>query len=87
MQSTLPDGHWGVEFGGTSYASPIVAGTVALCIDTGRCAESRPRATMARILGDARDYNRAHPRYGYMGDPLRPIAGRYYGWLVNAGLY
>jgi subtilisin len=38
-------------------------------------------------VADARAYNRANPGYGYDGDPLRPIAGRYYGWLIRAGLY
>ena len=32
-------------------------------------------------------YNTAHPDYGYVGDPLRPLDGRYYGYLIYAGLY
>lgn len=40
-----------------------------------------------KIIADAAAYNRSHPDYGYLGDPLRPVAGRYYGWLIRAGLY
>ena len=32
-------------------------------------------------------YNTANPGYGFAGDPLRPQAGKYYGYLVRAGLY
>lgn len=86
ISSTLPAGHWGVS-SGTSFASPVVAGTTALCIYSGRCHRGMPRATMARIVKDARHYNRRHPKYGYQGDPLRPRHGRYYGWLINTGTY
>jgi hypothetical protein len=26
-------------------------------------------------------------RYGFQGDPLRPINGKYYGYLIRAGSY
>ena len=29
----------------------------------------------------------ANPSYGFVGDPLRPISGTYYGYLIRAGLY
>jgi hypothetical protein len=32
-------------------------------------------------------YNNANPSYGFTGDPLRPITGKYYGYLIRAGLY
>ena len=32
-------------------------------------------------------YNQATPGYGFQGDPLRPISGKYYGYLIRAGLY
>jgi len=32
-------------------------------------------------------YNQANPGYGFVGDPAHPISGRYYGWLIRAGLY
>jgi hypothetical protein len=25
--------------------------------------------------------------YGFQGDPLRPIPGKYYGYFIRAGLY
>jgi len=36
---------------------------------------------------DAAAYNNAHPNYGYQGDPLRPVEGKYYGYLIRAGDY
>jgi subtilisin family serine protease len=93
IQSTIstitgsgPNDWYGV-LDGTSMASPIVAGTVALCIHSGQCPRSDPTATMTTILADAAAYNGAHPEYGFSGDPLRPVAGRYYGYLLNAGIY
>ena len=29
----------------------------------------------------------AQPRLGFTGDPLRPIEGKYYGYLIHAGSY
>jgi len=29
----------------------------------------------------------ARASYGYQGDPLRPLAGKHYGYLIRAGLY
>jgi len=29
----------------------------------------------------------AGPGYGFTGDPLRPIEGKYYGDLIHAGRY
>ena len=72
---------------GTSFASPIVAGTVALCIDSGACAGLTPAQIVRKIVSDAAAYNRANPGYGFQGDPLRPISGKYYGYLIRAALY
>jgi subtilisin len=72
---------------GTSFASPIVAGTVALCINSGACAGLTPAQIKTKIVADARTYNNANPGYGFQGDPLRPITGKYYGYLIRAGLY
>jgi subtilisin len=38
-------------------------------------------------VADAAAYSQANPGYGFQGDPLRPISGRYYGYLIRAGLY
>jgi hypothetical protein len=32
-------------------------------------------------------YNLANCGYGFQGDPLRPISGKYYGFLIRAGRY
>jgi hypothetical protein len=42
---------------------------------------------VSKVVADAEAYNLANPTYGYQGDPLRPIDGRYFGYLVNAGMY
>jgi subtilisin len=71
---------------GTSMATPHVAGTAALCIADG-CGSS-PAAVMRKLLRDAEAYNtRTDPTYGFAGDPLRPVAGKHFGFLLRAGLY
>jgi subtilisin len=72
---------------GTSFASPIVAGTVALCIASGPCAGLAPAQIIDKIVADAEAYNLANPEYGFDGDPLRPAEGRYFGYLLNAAIY
>ena len=72
---------------GTSASAPHVAGTVALCIHSGACAGLTPPQIVQKIVNDAQAYNQANPGYGYQGDPLRPIPGKHYGWLIRAGLY
>ena len=46
-----------------------------------------PRQIIQKLVADARTYNLANPSYGFVGDPLRPISGKYYGDLIRAGLY
>jgi subtilisin family serine protease len=84
--TTAPDDNYSGG-SGTSFSSPIVAGTVALCIAAGPCAGLTPQQIIQKIVSDAAAYNQANPGYGFAGDPLRPIGGKYYGWLVRAGLY
>jgi subtilisin len=75
---------------GTSFSAPNVAGTVALCIGSGRCARLSPSQIVQRIMDDAAKFNLASKNsgYGYQGDPLRPDpSGKYYGYLIHAGLY
>jgi subtilisin family serine protease len=74
---------------GTSFASPLVAGTVALCIASGPCAGLTPPQIVQRITADAASYTTANKNadYGFAGDPLRPTSGKYYGYLIRAGLY
>lgn len=71
---------------GTSMASPHMAGTAALCIATGNCT-----GTVAQIVqklrSDADAYNNANTGYGFTGDPLRPVSGKYFGYLTTADNY
>ena len=70
-----------------ALSTPVLAGTVALCIAAGPCAGKKPKAVTRKILDDAASYNRRHPDYGYVGDPFRPEPGKYFGWLIRTGLY
>ena len=72
---------------GTSYATAHVSGVVALCIAYEHCKGRSARQIRDKIVGDAASYNLGNPGYGFIGDPLRPVADRYYGWLVRAGIY
>ena len=73
---------------GTSMAAPHVAGTVALCLGNGGlpgpCAGMAPSQVIARLRADAA---LAAPTFGFTGDSLRPISGRFYGDLVSAAAY
>ncbi|MFE4256810.1 S8 family serine peptidase [Streptomyces sp. NPDC056910] len=81
----LPSHH---AFGdGTSFAAPVVSGVLALCIDTGRCGDSSPARNLRMLVNDARTYNDHDRRYGFFGDPHRPVPGRYYGPLIAADSY
>jgi subtilisin family serine protease len=74
---------------GTSQAAPHVAATVALCIGsggaTGPCAGLAPAQVIARVRSDAAAA--ASLSNGFAGDPLRPITGRYYGYVARADAY
>ena len=85
IQSTWPGGGYETR-SGTSMASPAVAGTVALCMAAGRCAGT-PAEVIQEVHADAAAASAADPAYGFTGDPLRPITGRYYGHLVRASGY
>jgi len=80
---------------GTSFASPHVAGTVALCLakrvdgTPGPCAGLTPDLIRAKVLRDAetRSNLTTAPYYGFTGDPKSPSGTRYYGYLTYAGGY
>jgi subtilisin len=61
----------------------------ALCIFSGPCAGLAPAQIMQKIVSDAAAYNNSKngTGYGFQGDPLRPISGKYYGYLIRAGVY
>jgi subtilisin family serine protease len=74
---------------GTSQAAPHVAATVALCINDGGapgpCSGLSPANVIAQVIGAAR--SAATPLNGFLGDPLRPLTGKYFGYLVDASRY
>jgi subtilisin len=74
---------------GTSQASPHAAGTVALCLGNGGlagpCAGLTPAQVIQKVRSDAAAG--ATTSTGFAGDPLRPVTGRYYGYVARAGSY
>jgi subtilisin family serine protease len=78
--STVPGGY-GIN-NGTSFASPAVAGAVALCINNGACQGSGPEVR-EQFLDIAAAYNNRHEDFGFIGDPLRPSGAKYYGYLTQ----
>jgi subtilisin family serine protease len=78
--STTPGGY-GVE-DGTSFASPAVAGSVALCISQHECTGSG-EDVMEQYLHATSSYTERHNEYGFGGDPVHPIASHYYGYLTQ----
>jgi subtilisin len=86
--SDAPGGKTALYYG-TSQAAPHVAGAAALCLDdggiAGPCAGLSPAQIVQRLRADAA--GAATVANGFAGDPLRPITGRFYGYLVPAGLY
>jgi subtilisin len=74
---------------GTSQAAPHVAGTAALCIGSGGaagpCAGLAPAQVVARLRADAAAA--ATTANGFLGDPLRPVSGKQFGYLVRASGY
>jgi subtilisin len=76
---------------GTSFATPIITGVVALCREHGTAAcnnSTNGAAFIAQLRSDASTYNRTtNPAYQYIGDPNHLIGTKDYNWLIYAGLY
>jgi subtilisin family serine protease len=73
---------------GTSQAAPHVAGTLALCFGSGGdgpCAGLAPSQAIAKVRADAAAA--ATLTTGFAGDPLRPVSGKYFGYLASAAAY
>jgi subtilisin family serine protease len=84
IKSTYKGGGYGFN-NGTSMASPHAAGVAALCYATLQCTGT-PGETIAKLVADAQAASAANTRFGFTGDPLRPINGTaYYGHLIKAG--
>jgi subtilisin family serine protease len=84
VTSTAPGGYSVAH--GTSFASPAVAGSVALCIGAKVC-EGSGKEVMAQFLDITAAYNEENRDFGFEGDPLRPINGKYYGYLTQIAQY
>ena len=77
---------------GTSMAAPHAAAVTHLCVLSGQCAGT-PAEIIQKIRSDAAASTLGNPRYGFTGDPLRPMkaakstTSMYFGYLVRADLY
>ena len=83
IYSTWNDGGY-KSISGTSMASPHVAGAVARCIDAGPCAGLTPSQIIAKMRADAAARPAAS---GFFGDTHNPVAGKYYGDLIDTSAY
>jgi Subtilase family len=87
--NSTPRGGGHTVMSGTSMASPHVAGAVAVCLNeggtSGPCAGLSPAGVIQKLRADAQTKSEADSGYGFAGDPLRPVTGRYFGYLTRGG--
>jgi hypothetical protein len=43
-------------------------------------------SVMKEFLAAVEAYNQENQQYGFIGDPLRPASGKYYGYLTTTAL-
>ncbi|EMY33700.1 putative serine protease [Arthrobacter crystallopoietes BAB-32] len=84
VQSTVPGGYGNNH--GTSFASPAVAGTVALCVSSGTCSGAA-KDIMASFLAATSEYNEANPAHGFTGDASDSDGSRFYGYLIRGSVF
>jgi subtilisin family serine protease len=85
IYSTWKDSTYGFS-SGTSMAAPHATAVAQRCMVAGQC-PGTPAETIAKLRADAKAWSDANPSYGFTGDPLRPVTGRYYGHLIRAAGY
>jgi subtilisin len=75
---------------GTSMATPHIAGALALCIAeggaVGPCGGLTPAQIIAKMRSTAQSQTTGNPAYGFSGDPIRPVSGKYFGYLGWVGI-
>ncbi|WP_336711438.1 S8 family serine peptidase [Arthrobacter sp. USHLN218] len=84
VQSTAPGGYGNNH--GTSFASPAVAGTVALCLSSGTCSGD-PSSVMQSFLDATAEYANSNPDQGFTGDASNGDGARYYGYLIRGSIF
>jgi subtilisin len=85
ITSTFPGGLYNTAHG-TSFSSPVVAGSVARCIYSGMC-QGDGSSVMKEFRAAVEGYNQENQQYGFIGDPLRPASGKYYGYLTTTATW
>ena len=86
VRSTYKGSTYG-SMNGTSMAAPHVAGAAVLCYAALQCTGT-PAEAITKLTADAEAHSRATPKFGFGGDPLRPVnSSAHYGFLIRAGQY
>ncbi|KAF8061332.1 apr [Scenedesmus sp. PABB004] len=73
------------ELSGTSMAAPHVSAVAASCIMSGRCAGATGYDKMQLLFGAAKGKREAQPGYGFSGDAVGTLNGKYVGYLLWDG--